>query len=382
MKPDEQRMRDVLVDTIRLLCRTGVEYSRSLRVQGLLGITVDNEHVFLIHVDDFIARNCADVDDRLCGLADECNSPAGIGHVTSDVAVARVSSGSHNASIDLHSNNIYHHQLAPLAKYPNHLSLDQQTHNDILTSVAMSEISSVVAVSSESQDLQSCQPSSQSRQNVPLRENNLPALNPENSSKSADQLTSNGNAIAAGSAASISQSSEPSEVEAENKNRLSLVLKIENDAGEENIADSVPVPPHSESESGMTLCTTAVVNQNQHGPLNLDDMDSSGADTNEDCDSEHTSESEEVSDHVSVARLVSSLQYDPRALVGNMSRWQVGGLQQHSLSDSGADMVPIQPAVLTGVVQSGGSHVSTYYQQQVAFVIFNIYSCHCTNHFS
>ena len=366
MKPDEQRMRDVLVDTIRLLCRTGVEYSHRLRVQGLLGITVDDEHVFLIHVDDFIARNGADADNRLCGFADRCNSPADIGHVT---AVTCVSNENCNASTDLHSNATYQHQLASNAKYPNNLSLDQQTHNDILTAVAMSEISSVVRASADDHNLPCLQPSSQSRWNIPLKENNLLALSSENNAESSNRLTSSGNAATAGLATNISETLVPDEVEVENKNRPPAVLTMETDAGDDSLTDNADVPPCRQLESDVTLCTEVVSNQNQHRLSN--DDDSSDADTNEDGDSERTSESEEISDHTAVTQLdlLSSLKYDPRALVGNMSRWQVGSLQQHSLSDTGAGTMAVQPAVLTGVVQTGGSHVSAYYQQQVVFFV-------------
>ena len=361
MKPDEQRMRDVLVDTIRLLCRTGVEYSRRLRVQGLLGITVDDEHVFLIHVDDFIVRNGADDDDRFCGFADKCNSPA-VGHTASNVAVSRANNANH-----IVADAVYQHQLAACAKCPNHLSLDEQTHNDILTSVALSEISSVVGASAVVQDLPSFQLSSHNACSVPHRENSLSTPNSQVSSESPNQLNISGNtaAAAAASETGISQLL-PNEVDSENKDGAHVVLKME--TGKENITNIVCLPAPIESESGMTVVNLA--NQNQHRLSNLDDTDSSGADTNDDGDSEHTSESEEVADHASVAQLLSSLRYDPRALVGNVSRWQIGTLQQHSLSDSGADAVALQPAVLTGVVQTGGSNVSAYYQQQVAFCVF------------
>jgi len=366
MKPDEQRIRDVLVDTIRLLCRTGVEYTRRLRVQGLLGITVDDEHVFLIHVDDYISQNCSDIDDRLRGIADEC-LPAGIGRNSSDVALASVHSGSHNASADFHSNSIYQRQLGAHTKYPNHLSLDQQTRNDVLTSVAMSEISSVIGASTEAQDLPSLQPLTQNCPNIPFRENNLPTVNSESSSESSDELTSSGNDAAAGLATDISQLSVPKDMEAENKNRPDVV-KMETDLGESNTAVNV-LPQDRELESGMALCTAADASRNQNIPSNFGDIDSIG---DEDDDSEHTSESEEVADPSTVTQL---LQYDPRALVGNVSTWPAGGLQQHNVSESAADTVAIQPAVLTGVVPTAGSHVSVYFQQQVDFLPLNSYSC-------
>ena len=368
MKPDEQRMRDVLVDTIRLLCRTGVEYSRRLRVQGLLGITVDDERVFLIHVDDCIAGNCTDVDDSLGASAYECNT-AGRDQVNSDVVAARVDGADRSGPHDIHKNCTKQYQLGPVVQYPKHLSLSRPTHNDILTSVAMSEISSVVAASSVAQDMTSSQSqlSSQNTQNVPLQ-GNISAPVIAETCRESEQFASNGSVAepcAVQSDASINlppQSSESNEMASGNKNEPPVLLKMEIDAGEDDKREN----PFNEMNSTMALCTTTAVDQNQHRPSNLDDVDSSSADTNEDVDSEHTSESEEVPDHLAVPRLdlVSSLQYNPRALVGDISGWQVGNIQRCG-SDGGTDAVPIQPAVLTGVVQSGGSQASTYYQQQV-----------------
>lgn len=367
MKPDEQRMRDVLVDTIRLLCRTGVEYSRRLRVQGLLGITVDDEHVFLIHVDDFIARNCADADNRLCPSADDYDR-VDIGHVDSDVETDSANPN-HNALEDIVSNDEVQHPLGQLEKHPNHLSLTLPTCGDVMPSVSLSKVSSVSA-SSEAEGLQSLQLTSQNAQSVSSSEKSITA----DSCQEFDGLVSGGNTavesqrVDSDGEINTVQSSAPNDVEVDHKNEL----KMETDAGKENIAADgvVMFPPCGAVQLGMTLYTAATAGQNQHGLLNLDDVESTSGDTNEDGDSEHSSESEEVPDCVTVPRLdlVSSLQYDPRALVGNaVPSWQVNSVQQRSLSDSSADAVAIQPAVLTGVVHTGPSQVSAYYQQQVVY---------------
>ena len=55
MKSDQARVSKLLVDTITLLCKNGLVYNEKITVQGLLGITVDNNEVFLVHVNEQIA---------------------------------------------------------------------------------------------------------------------------------------------------------------------------------------------------------------------------------------------------------------------------------------------------------------------------------------
>jgi len=50
--PEEVRVRGLLNDTVGLLCRNGLTYSDTLRVEGLIGITLDNNRVFLVHINE------------------------------------------------------------------------------------------------------------------------------------------------------------------------------------------------------------------------------------------------------------------------------------------------------------------------------------------
>jgi len=52
MKPDHERVTKLLTDTVTLLCKNGLSYDHELRIQGLLGITVDNSEVFLVSIND------------------------------------------------------------------------------------------------------------------------------------------------------------------------------------------------------------------------------------------------------------------------------------------------------------------------------------------
>ena len=54
MKADQERVRNLLTDTVTLLCKNGLQYQKELRVQGVLGITLDNNDVFIVHINEKI----------------------------------------------------------------------------------------------------------------------------------------------------------------------------------------------------------------------------------------------------------------------------------------------------------------------------------------
>ena len=54
MKPDQERVKNLLTDTVTLLCRNGLQFQKEIKVQGLLGITLDESEVFLVHIDEKI----------------------------------------------------------------------------------------------------------------------------------------------------------------------------------------------------------------------------------------------------------------------------------------------------------------------------------------
>ena len=86
MKPDHERVTKLLTDTVTLLCKNGLLYDRELRIQGLLGITVDSDEVFLVSINDSFS----------------CSSESSLTSVTSPVAnsAASASSLSRNRSGD------------------------------------------------------------------------------------------------------------------------------------------------------------------------------------------------------------------------------------------------------------------------------------------
>ena len=50
-KEEVERMRELLVEAITTLCRSGLKYSSAMRVEGLLGVTLDEEDIILVNVN-------------------------------------------------------------------------------------------------------------------------------------------------------------------------------------------------------------------------------------------------------------------------------------------------------------------------------------------
>jgi len=52
MKADQERVRALLTETVALLCKNGLHYRAELRIQGLLGVTIDGDDVFIVSLDE------------------------------------------------------------------------------------------------------------------------------------------------------------------------------------------------------------------------------------------------------------------------------------------------------------------------------------------
>lgn len=52
MKADQDRVRMLITQTITMLCKKGLEFETELKVQGLLGVTIDSKDIFLIHLNE------------------------------------------------------------------------------------------------------------------------------------------------------------------------------------------------------------------------------------------------------------------------------------------------------------------------------------------
>lgn len=51
MKAEAERVRTLLMDTVILLCKNGLRFEKELKVEGLIGITVDTD-VFLVNINE------------------------------------------------------------------------------------------------------------------------------------------------------------------------------------------------------------------------------------------------------------------------------------------------------------------------------------------
>lgn len=54
MTPEQERVTSILLDTIALLCKNSLSFTTELKVQGLIGITVDSRDVFLIQINELL----------------------------------------------------------------------------------------------------------------------------------------------------------------------------------------------------------------------------------------------------------------------------------------------------------------------------------------
>ena len=52
MKADQERVKNLLIDTVTLLCKNSLTYEDELCVEGLLGVKVDQKDVFFVHISE------------------------------------------------------------------------------------------------------------------------------------------------------------------------------------------------------------------------------------------------------------------------------------------------------------------------------------------
>lgn len=56
MRLEQEKLRNLLTDTIVLLCNNGLSYKKEMKIEGLIGVTVDSDEVFLVHLNE-VKRN-------------------------------------------------------------------------------------------------------------------------------------------------------------------------------------------------------------------------------------------------------------------------------------------------------------------------------------
>ena len=64
-KSRQKKLRSLITEAIRVLCKNGLDsdYQEEFTIEGLLGITLDNESVFLVNINETI-RNDEDDDEE------------------------------------------------------------------------------------------------------------------------------------------------------------------------------------------------------------------------------------------------------------------------------------------------------------------------------
>ena len=51
-KPEQERVQHLLQDTVTLLCKNSLQFAKEMKVQGLLGVTLDDDAVFVVHINE------------------------------------------------------------------------------------------------------------------------------------------------------------------------------------------------------------------------------------------------------------------------------------------------------------------------------------------
>ena len=54
MREDQEKVKALLTEAISVLCKNGLSYREEFTIEGLLGITLDNEDVFLVNINEHI----------------------------------------------------------------------------------------------------------------------------------------------------------------------------------------------------------------------------------------------------------------------------------------------------------------------------------------
>lgn len=57
LKADQQRVKALLTETVTLLCKNGLHFKSELCIEGLIGITLDQEEIFLVNIKEMVKLN-------------------------------------------------------------------------------------------------------------------------------------------------------------------------------------------------------------------------------------------------------------------------------------------------------------------------------------
>jgi len=60
MRPDQQRVKQLLTEAVTLLCRNSLQYKEQVQVEGLIGITLDKRDILLVSIHECVQQNVHD----------------------------------------------------------------------------------------------------------------------------------------------------------------------------------------------------------------------------------------------------------------------------------------------------------------------------------
>ena len=70
MKPEQERVKTVLIDTVALLCKNGLSYERELKIEAVIGVTTDETDVFLVHINESFSGHGASSSSSVAAAAE------------------------------------------------------------------------------------------------------------------------------------------------------------------------------------------------------------------------------------------------------------------------------------------------------------------------
>ena len=73
LSAEQERVRSLIADTVSLLCKNGLHYTKEFSIEGLLGITLDRDEVFLVNIKEIVKSEMGK-DDSDSGSASEESS--------------------------------------------------------------------------------------------------------------------------------------------------------------------------------------------------------------------------------------------------------------------------------------------------------------------
>ena len=62
-KTIQSRMRQLLSEAIMVLCKASLPYTSEFSVEGLLGITMDREEIFLVNINELVQKEGLSLND-------------------------------------------------------------------------------------------------------------------------------------------------------------------------------------------------------------------------------------------------------------------------------------------------------------------------------